>query len=389
LTLVMHREVEWPESVEGSGCSVNDKKEHAVGDVSTRRFSSLLKAAIPEGKRRDPGTLIDSFFLPMVLAALALYLMLTSDVFLSRGNINNLLSQMVLLAIVAFGSTFVVIAGDLDLSVGAGTALVSVVAASVMNSTGSVSLGLLAGILTGLAIGMTNGLLVAVLGVPAFIATLGTLVILRGVSLLLTQGGVVAGLPDGFIRLAGGDWLGISFVVWLMIVTFAVFLFLEKQTSFALRIFAIGGNREAARLAGIHVNRVRFFVFVLSGLAAGMAGLALMVRVESGQPNGAQLLELFAVAAIVMGGTSLTGGSGSVLRTLLGVSLIVVLRNGLDIKGVGFEVQQIVIGVVFVGAASVDFVRRRLSTRALVASTRSEPLSEVQSKDEALGGGGT
>jgi ribose transport system permease protein len=299
-----------------------------------------------------------------VLLVIVVWLGTTESVFLTGENLRNVLNQMVILAIVAFGGTFVILCREIDLSVGAGAALVSVFAAQIMASTGSVATGLLVGLLVGLVVGLVNGLLVSVLEVPSFIATLGAMVIIRGIALHKTNGGIITGLPTSFANLSTDEFLGLQYIVWLMVATFLVLYILQKQTTFGLRVFAVGGNPEAARLAGLPVKRIRLGVFMISGLCMGLAGLALTARVQSGQPNGANLIELYAVAAIVMGGTSLFGGRGSVTRTLAGVLLIEVLQNGLDLKGVGFDYQQIIIGSVFIAAASVDFVRRRLEGRA-------------------------
>ena len=326
-------------------------------------------------KRRLGINLIEPLFLPTIVLILAIYLSLTSDVFLTWANINNVLGQMVILGVVSIGATFTILVRGLDLSVGAGAALVSVLAATVMIETGSPFLGILTGLGIGLVIGVLNGFYVTVLRIPPFIATLGMLVIIRGIALWITDGGVVFGLPESFTRLSRSGFLGLQYIVWLLILTFAVLYIVERRTKFGLHVHAVGGNPEAARLAGIPVRRVTFLSFVISGVTMALGGLSLMARVESGQPNGAELLELYAIAAIVIGGTSLYGGRGSVGRTLAGVLLISLLRNGLDIRQIAYDVQQIVIGVVFIGAASVAFVRDQLERRAWsrVAASKARP----------------
>lgn len=335
-----------------------------------------------EARKRGFGTwiidgVLDAAFVPVVIVILVVVLSIASPVFLTPANISNVLAQTVILALVAFGATFVVLVREIDLSLGAGTAFVSVVAALVMMATGSVPLGLIAGVLAGIAIGAINGFLVTVLEVPSFIATLAMLVILRGAALALTDGGVISGLPPQLAEVSALAPLGLPGIVWVMAIAFLGLLVLERQTTFGIRVFAVGGNAEAARLSGIRANRTRFLTFVLSGLMIGFAGITLTTRVNSGQPNGGQLLELFAVAAIVMGGTSLAGGRGSVARTLFGVLLIAILRNGLTLAGMSYDIQQAIIGTVFILAASVDFirrqVRRRQKTRAMVALPTTAP----------------
>lgn len=327
-----------------------------------------MASPVEDVRRRTLGAwfvehLLDAAFVPVVVLALVVYLSAASPFFLTPGNLSNLLAQTVILALVSFGATFVVIVKEIDLSVGAGTAFVSVIAASVMVATGSVPLGLLAAIACGLGIGAVNGALVSVIEVPSFIATLAILVILRGIALALTSGGVISGLPPDLTVLSDFSLLGLPGIVWLMLATFVVLLVVERQTTFGVRVFAVGGNAEAARLSGIRTGRVRFMAFLLSGLTMGLAGLALTIRVNSGQPNGGQLLELYAVAAIVMGGTSLAGGRGSIARTMFGVLLIAILQNGLTLASVTYDVQQAIIGVVFILAASVEFVRRIVRRR--------------------------
>ncbi|MEA2269040.1 MAG: ribose transport system permease protein [Solirubrobacteraceae bacterium] len=305
----------------------------------------------------------DVLFVPAVLLALVVYLSLANEFFLTSINVTNIFIQASILAIVAFGLTFVIIAGELDLSVGSGVALVSVIAAMVMRDSGSMLLGILAGIGLGLGIGLVNGLIVTRLEVPSFIATLGMLTIAHGVALALTDGAVVSGVPVGLGDLVNEGLLGIRWVLWLVLVVFAALYFLQNQTVFGARVFAVGGNREASRLSAIPVDRIRLLTFVISGITVGIAGIVLTARVQSGQPNAGGLLALTAIAAIVVGGTNLLGGRGSITRTLWGVLLISVLENGLQLEGVNDDLRQVIIGAVFIAAASVEFFRRQMRRR--------------------------
>ncbi|WP_049793364.1 ABC transporter permease [Conexibacter woesei] len=316
----------------------------------------------------------------MLLVALVVYLSSTSDVFFTSINLQNILDQGAILAMVAFGVTLVVLSGEFDLSVGATVALSGVIGAKLAGSTDSVLIGFLACVGVGAIVGLINGVLVAYVQIPSFIVTLGALTIARGLALAATDGGTVTGLPSGIDVFGDEQLLGLSLLVWLTAAVFLAIWFIQRQTSLGVRIYATGGNRDAARLAGVPVARVRLAVFAISGITAGVAGMGLLSRVGSGQPSGAQLLELFAVAAIVVGGTSLYGGRGSVVRTLFGVLLIVVLQNGLDIKGVDADIQQVIVGAVLIASASVDFVRIQLRRRrartvtsALVAAPVSSP----------------
>lgn len=314
--------------------------------------------------------MFDLLFVPAVLLALVLYLSLSTEFFLTGVNIRNIFLQGAVLAVVAFGATYVILSGELDLSVGAGVALVSVVSALVMRDTGSIALGLIVGLGAGTAFGIINGALVSVLQIPSFIATLGTLVTAQGAALALTGGAVVSDLPQGIGDLANGSFLGIRTILWVVIVTFVVLYIVQSQTSFGIKVLAVGGNREAARLAGISVNWTRFWCFVITGVAVGIGGLIVTARVQSGQPTTGSLLGLMSIAAIVVGGTNLLGGRGSVARTLFGVLLITVLQNGLDLKGVDDDLQQVIIGGVFIAAASTDFIRQHLVARSTRRAAR-------------------
>jgi ribose transport system permease protein len=306
-------------------------------------------------------------FVPTALVILGAVLASTSPQFLTSLNLTNILQQGSDLAAISFGVTFVMLAGDLDLSVGAGAALTSVAGAYVMRDTSSVALGAFAGVGLGLAIGLINGIVVTKLRAPSFIATLGMMVIARGVALALTNGSVVTGLPNSAGNLATENFLGIPWIVWIVFVLlFLLLYFVQSQTGFGIRVFAVGGNREAARLSAISVDRVRIACFAISGVTMGLGGLVLTTRVQSGQPNAGQWQELYAVAAIVLGGTSLYGGKGSLVRTLWGVLFIVTLQNGLDLNAVGDDLKQVVIGSVLIAAASTDFIRTQLRRRRTV-----------------------
>lgn len=370
---------------------------------TAEKGQALVEPPAGEPRRRGPlqglqhmsgDKLAEHLFVPGIILALGIYLSLTNRFFLTQANIENIFIQAAILAIVSFGVTFVVLAGELDLSVGSGVALVSVVSAMVMRDTGSIPLGFAAAVGVGCLIGFVNGLVVTKLEVPSFIATLGMLTVASGVALHLANGQVITGIPAGLNELANEKFLGISSLIWLVAVVFTVLYFVQSQTGFGIRVFATGGNRDAARLAGIPVDRVRVACFVLTGLTVAVAGVALTARVGSGQPNGGTLLELDAVAAIVIGGTSLLGGRGSVVGTLWGVLFIATLRNGLDLEGVGDDVKQVIIGVVFILGASVDFFRRQMRQRRLrrvgqMAEAQPTPAGEGTAGPSAQPGTGT
>ena len=324
--------------------------------VAARRFVDLPRRSGAHGW-------VDILFVPIAIVIAVTYFASVNENFLTGANLRNMILQAAVLAIVAFGITFVILAGELDLSVGTGTALASVIGATVMVGTGSVVLGIVGAVAAGIAIGVVNGLIVTRLEVPSFIATFGMLVIASGIALSITDGGVVSGLPPGIGDISLDSFLGVRWLIWLVVAVFLVLYFVQTQTAFGVRVKAVGGNRVAARLSGLKVQRIRFLVLVLSGVTMGIAAVALTSRLESGQPNAGLFLELDAITAVVVGGTSIFGGRGSLMRTLFGVLLIAVLRNGLQVQGAGDSLTLIVIGLVLMLAASVDFFRRALSRR--------------------------
>lgn len=333
----------------------------------------LSQRQSPDRRARHAwGEVFDRAFVPAVLVLLVVYLGTTNDVFLSRVNLTNVLTQASILAIVSFGATFVIMAGQLDLSMGSASALISVLGATVMVHSGSALLGIGACLAIGVMLGLLNGAIVTFLEVPSFIATLGTMIISSAIALALTNGGVVTGLPEGFRSLSTLRIAGLPVLVWITVLVFVVLWWLQRQTVFGYQVLAVGGNAEAARLSGISIPRITMLVFLITGIASALAGLALLIRVQSGQPNANSTLALEAIAAVVVGGTSLNGGRGSIVRTLWGVLLIAVLRNGLDISGISDDYKNVVIGAVLILAASVDFLRRRF-VRSRRESTAVEP----------------
>lgn len=321
----------------------------------------------------------DVGFLPAVLIALGIALTIESPFFLTGHNLVNVLSQTAALGIVAAGSTFIIVGGDLDLSVGANVALSGVVAAYGMTTVShSVAVGVLLGLLVGVGFGLVNGVLSTYIQVPSFITTLGMMVIGDGIAVSLSSGAVVGGLPTSFGDLANANLAGVPSIVWLMIGAFVVGYIVLHRTAFGLRTYAVGGNSRAARLSGLKVERVRIGNFLLCAVAASIAGLALTSQVQAGQPDAGTIYTLYGTAAVVLGGTSLYGGRGGMVRTVFGVLLIGTLQNGLDLLGVSYPDQQVAVGVVFILAASSELLRRRIlragrSVPGTVSTTCEEP----------------
>ena len=315
-------------------------------------------ASLDRGGRRIIAE-IEVVFAAGVLLALGIAYTFASPYFLTSENISNLLVQAAVLAIVSFGMTAVIVAGNFDLSVGSGVGLVGVVSALAMIHTGSITLGVLAGIGAGCGIGLVNGIVVTVFRVPSFIATLAMLVMARGAALAITNGQTLIDFPGGLSSFISSSFLGVGLAVWIAAAVLVFFFLLMRYSRLGVQLYAVGGNAQAARLSGLPVWRIQTLSFVLSGFAVGVAGIVLMGRLDAAQPSSGTLLELFAVAAVVIGGTSLFGGQGSVVRTVIGVILISVIQNGLTLLNVNSDIQNIILGGVFIAATMSGVVRAR------------------------------
>jgi ribose transport system permease protein len=283
--------------------------------------------------------------------------------FFTADNILNVTLQTSITAIIAAGMTFVILTAGIDLSVGAMVAFSGVVVTSIlrlgMPFSLSFPLGLLAGIAIGICSGSLAGLFVTRFNITPFIVTIALMSILRGASYMYTEGRPVWGLPEEFSFLGSGRVIGIPVPTIIMICIYIIAFVVLKQTKFGRYVYAVGGNKEAARLAGIDVNRVLWLVYVISGVLAATSGVLLASRMNSGQPNAGLMYEMDAIAAVVVGGTSLFGGRGSIVGTFLGAMLIGVLRNGLNLLNVGSYVQMVVLGVVILLAVLLDQLRMK------------------------------
>ena len=328
---------------------------------------SMADRSIPMESRwrRIGGLPRPGFFLNQIpllaLIVVCLLTVLLSDRFLTGMNLINILLQASVMSVVAMGMTYVIISGGFDLSVGSIVAMSGCVAAWVMLQT-NVVLGILAGIAAGAAIGLINGLVVTLLNVNPFITTLGTMVVFRGAALLMTDGQPIVGeegLPESFLEIGRGSMFGIHYLIWAPIVLFALFSWLLHVTAYGKRIFATGGNREAAFLAGIQVNRVTASAYIWCGTLAGVAGVLLGSRLQSGQPTAGEFYELLSIAAVVLGGASLFGGTGSLYRSMIGVFIMIVLSNSLNLLNVNSYWQRVAIGAVIIAAAAADLFKSK------------------------------
>jgi ribose/xylose/arabinose/galactoside ABC-type transport system permease subunit len=276
--------------------------------------------------------------------------------FLSFANLVNVSLQTAITGILAVGMTLVILTGGIDLSIGSVVALAGVSAAYVAGVNGALALP--AALAVGLGVGAITGVLVAGFRVAPFVVTLAGLTVARGVAFLLTGGRSVGSLPEGFTFLGQAVPLGLPLPVWILAFVVAAGHFLLARTILGRQIYAVGGNPEASWLAGVPVQAVLLAVYLLNGLLAGLAGAILAARLGAGIPNSGQLYELDVIAAVVVGGTSLTGGRGGVLGSLLGALFIGTLNNGLNLSGVDPYLQKIVLGVVILAAVLIDSAGR-------------------------------
>jgi ribose/xylose/arabinose/galactoside ABC-type transport system permease subunit len=282
-------------------------------------------------------------------------LVILQPVFISSENLMNILRQISMVSIIAIGSFLVVLTGGIDLSVGAVAALSGVICAILLKSLGlPIAVGMLGGVLMGVSIGVLNGLMVTRIRMAAFIATLITMNFAKGIAFILTNGRPVSGLPPAFIVLGRGYLWFIPIPVIIMIVIYLATAYILGKTRFGLRVYGIGGNAEAVRLAGVPVQKYLNAVYLISGAAAGFAGVILASRLNSGSPNVGETYVFDAITAIVLGGTSLAGGTGNIFGVFLGSVFMGTLSNGLNLLNVPAYYQLICKAVLLAAAVSLD-----------------------------------
>jgi inositol transport system permease protein len=291
----------------------------------------------------------------IALLVICVILSIATPYFFTVQNLVIVLRQVSVNGILAIGVTFVIIAGGIDLSLGSVVALTGVVAASFAHPGAyPLIVPLLIGLLTGALVGVINGLTITIGRVAPFIVTLGMMTMARGLALVWSDGRPVTNLSPAFNFIGGGDVLYIPVPILLFVLVIVVAYILLNYTTTGRYIYAVGGNEQAARASGIRVNAVKMFAYIMcSGLAA-LAGIVLASRITTGQPNAGVAYELDAIAAVVIGGTSLLGGRGTVTGTVIGVLIIGVINNGLDLLNVSSYYQQIIKGVIIIGAVLID-----------------------------------
>jgi len=296
-------------------------------------------------------------FLSLVILFVALAI--ASPHFLTNTNLSSVVRQTAVINIMALGMTMIIIAGGIDLSVGAILAMGGLLGTMAMEKGMPIPAGIAVGILTGLAWGFVNGFLTTKLRIAPFIVTLGTLGIIRGLTLIISNGLPVHRIPQKFSYLGEGNLLGVPFVLWILVLCAALTHFTLEHTRLGRYAFAIGSNVEAAVYAGIPVTFHTTAVYAIGGMLTGLAGMIEASRLMTGQPTAGQGYELQAIAAVVIGGGSLHGGEGSVIGTLIGAFIMGLLSNGSDLLGISPYLQQAIIGAVIILAVTVDELRKR------------------------------
>lgn len=292
----------------------------------------------------------------LALIGLILVVTILNPSFMEPANIMNLLRQISINGLIAFGMTFVILTGGIDLSVGSILALTSALAAGMMVAGVDPIIAVVIGVILGAVFGALNGLLISKGKLAPFIVTLATMTIFRGLTLVYTEGKPITGLGDSYaFQLFGkGYFLGIPVPAVTMIIAFAILWFMLHKMAFGRKTYALGGNEKAALISGIKIDRVKIMIYSISGMMAALAGMILTSRLNSAQPTAGTSYEMDAIAAVVLGGTSLAGGKGRIAGTFIGVLIIGILNNGMNLLGISSFYQQVVKGVVILIAVLLD-----------------------------------
>lgn len=295
----------------------------------------------------------------IALAGLVIGFSVASPAFLTAANLQNILEQITRNAILAVGLTCVILTGGIDLSVGSVVALAGIVAGLAMAQGLFVPFAILIALAVGIVAGLVNGSLVAIAGLPPFIATLGMMSAARGLALMASNGQPISGFSPALVALWDGHVGPIPAPLLITFLIYFTFWWILEHTAFGMHVYALGGNAQAAWLAGVNTRRTTMAVYAISGMLAGLTAILLTARLNTAQPTAGAVAELEAIAATVIGGTSLSGGEGRILGTLLGALIMGVLMNGLNLLDVSTYAQKVIIGVVIVAAVGVDRLSHR------------------------------
>ena len=315
----------------------------------------VMRNPIVKFMRRNTGILLG-------LLALCVILSFATDKFLDAENFITVLRQICINLLLAYGMTFVLITGGIDLTVGSVVAMSGVLTVMLLNQGLPFALAILLGMLLGTVVGVCNGTTIALTGMPPFIVTLSMQLIVRGLSYIISNGRSVSSANDLFKKIGNGYWLQIPIPIYIIFVVTLLVSVLLYWTKFGRRMYAVGGNEVAASYTGISIRKVKILVYAISGTLAAVAGILLASRMYSGQPTAGQNYESDAIAAAVLGGTSFSGGVGTVGGTVIGALVIGILSNGLNLLQVDYYWQQVVKGVVILFAVGFDTLKKQQRT---------------------------
>lgn len=304
--------------------------------------------------KKNIKALISNYFIYVIFLVLVVILTAMKPSFISPKNLANILKQASINGILAFGMMFVIISGGFDMSVGSTVAFTGILAALLGNGQYPLVIPLVVAILGGLAVGIVNGVGIAAGDLPPFIMTLGTMTAVRGLALLISNGKPVTGISEAYREIAASDVFGIPTLAIFLLFVIIVCSFVATKTVYGRRVYACGGNLQAAKVAGINTTLIRISTFAIAGLLAGLCGFLMTSRITIGQPTAAESYEMDAITACVVGGVSMSGGVGNPFGVIIGTLLITVIGNGLDILGVSSHWQKIVKGLIIVIAVLID-----------------------------------
>jgi len=309
-------------------------------------------------------TLSNQYGIVLIFLLLCIMLVIATPHFLRSQNLINVLRQISINGLLSLGMTFVILTGGIDLSVGSILAFSGVVAASMASTTEGgmvypVPIILLVALVCGAVLGSINGLCISVLRIPAFVVTLGMLSIARGLTYIYSNGKPIPQLSETFLQLGKGTIAGIPAPIIILAVSFVVLFVVLNYTRYGRHVYAIGGNEQSAWVSGVNVKRILFSVYVISGILSALGGIIITARTTAGLPQAGQSYELDAIAAVVIGGTNLKGGRGTLMGTFFGVLIIGVINNGLNLLGVSSYYQQVIKGVIIILAVLLDTIRNK------------------------------
>lgn len=294
-----------------------------------------------------------------LIVLVAIFTSMRPDVFLSLGNVRNIFEQIAILTIIAAAQTVVMVVGDFDLSVGTNATLAGATAAALMIDGAPIALAILAGLAAGTLVGMVNGFLVAYMKLSAFVATLATMTTVGGLAFIVTSGTTLYGMPEAFFWIGQGRPFGIPMPIFFAVAVALIVWVMLRFTTVGRRLYAVGGNAEVARLSGVNVRWNRFLAFTVAGLVSAIGGIILVSRLGSASATSANNYMLLAVAAVFLGMTILKSGQANLGGTLVGVGIIGVMSNGLNIVGVNTYVQQVLTGLIIIAAVTLSAVKSR------------------------------